>query len=46
MTENLNLTRGLLARLSDLGHALIFDKTKVESIDLGQETEGASGSPA
>ncbi|KAF4453862.1 ubiquinone biosynthesis monooxygenase Coq6 [Fusarium austroafricanum] len=39
MAENLNLTSGLLKRLSELGGVDVFDKTKVESIDLGKETE-------
>ncbi|EKJ79756.1 hypothetical protein FPSE_00036 [Fusarium pseudograminearum CS3096] len=39
MTENLNLASGLLKRLHELGGVDIFDKTKVEGIDLGKETE-------
>ncbi|CAM1506670.1 Fc.00g063110.m01.CDS01 [Cosmosporella sp. VM-42] len=39
MTENLNLTSGLLKRLQELGSVDIFDNTKVEKIDLGEETE-------
>ncbi|KAM5355713.1 hypothetical protein ACJ41O_002359 [Fusarium nematophilum] len=39
MAENLNLTSGLLNRLHELGGVDIFDKTKVEAIDLGEETE-------
>ncbi|KAH7273950.1 putative ubiquinone biosynthesis monooxygenase [Fusarium solani] len=39
MAENLNLTSGLLKRLHELGGVDIFDKTKVENIDLGKETE-------
>ncbi|EWG37020.1 ubiquinone biosynthesis monooxygenase Coq6 [Fusarium verticillioides 7600] len=39
MAENLNLTSGLLKRLQELGGVDVFDKTKVESIDLGKETE-------
>lgn len=39
MAENLNLTSGLLKRLHELGGVDIFDKTKVEKIDLGKETE-------
>ncbi|KAH7170786.1 hypothetical protein EDB81DRAFT_179752 [Dactylonectria macrodidyma] len=39
MIENLNLTSGLLKRLEELGGVDIFDKTKVENIDLGKETE-------
>ncbi|KAI9842040.1 MAG: putative ubiquinone biosynthesis monooxygenase [Sclerophora amabilis] len=39
MTENLNLMSALLARLDDLGGVSIFDKSKVEDIELGSETE-------
>ncbi|KAJ4126572.1 putative ubiquinone biosynthesis monooxygenase [Fusarium oxysporum] len=39
MAENLNLTSGLLKRLQELGGVDVFDNTKVESIDLGKETE-------
>jgi ubiquinone biosynthesis monooxygenase Coq6 len=39
MTENLNLTSGLLSRLDELGGASIFDKTKVENITYGEESE-------
>ncbi len=39
MTENLNLTSALLARLDELGGVSMFDKTKVESIELGSDTE-------
>jgi ubiquinone biosynthesis monooxygenase Coq6 len=39
MIENLNITSGLLKRLEELGGVDIFDKTKVENIDLGKETE-------
>jgi len=38
MTENLNLTRGLLHRLDELGGTTIFDKARVEKIDFGIET--------
>ncbi|KAK3329769.1 hypothetical protein B0H66DRAFT_597333 [Apodospora peruviana] len=38
MTENLNLTSGLLRRLEELGGASIFDNAKVETITFGQET--------
>lgn len=42
MIENLNLTSGLLKRLEELGSVATFDKSKVESISLGEETdEGA-----
>ena len=39
MTENLNLTSGLLKRMNQLGGVDVFDKTKVENIDLGEESE-------
>ncbi|KAF5010383.1 hypothetical protein FDECE_3462 [Fusarium decemcellulare] len=39
MAENLNLTSGLLKRLHELGGVDIFDKIKVDNIDLGKETE-------
>lgn len=39
MTENLNLTSGLLKRLQELGNVDVFDKSKVESIGFGEETE-------
>jgi ubiquinone biosynthesis monooxygenase Coq6 len=39
MTENLNLTSGLLKRLDELGNVAVFDKSRVEKIDLGEETE-------
>ncbi|KAH0544512.1 hypothetical protein FGG08_001411 [Glutinoglossum americanum] len=39
MTENLNLTSALLARLEELGGLTIHDNTRVENINLGQETE-------
>jgi ubiquinone biosynthesis monooxygenase Coq6 len=39
MTENLNLTSALLARIEELGGVSIFDNTKVENIGLGEETE-------
>jgi ubiquinone biosynthesis monooxygenase Coq6 len=39
MTENLNLTSALLARIEELGGVSIFDNTRVENIELGQETE-------
>ncbi|KAK7426176.1 putative ubiquinone biosynthesis monooxygenase [Neonectria magnoliae] len=39
MIENLNLTSGLLKRLDELGGVEIFDKTKVQTIDLGKDTE-------
>ncbi|KAK3393219.1 hypothetical protein B0H63DRAFT_13736 [Podospora didyma] len=40
MTENLNLTSGLLRRLEELGGVSVFDNAKVENISLGEETEG------
>ncbi|KAI1335629.1 hypothetical protein F5Y15DRAFT_409041 [Xylariaceae sp. FL0016] len=39
MVENLNLTRGVLARLDELGAVDSFDGARVESIQFGQETE-------
>lgn len=41
MTENLNLASGLLARIKELGGVTILDNTKVENIELGEETESA-----
>jgi ubiquinone biosynthesis monooxygenase Coq6 len=39
MTENLNLTSALLARIEELSGVSVFDNTKVENIELGKETE-------
>ncbi|KAK2606159.1 putative ubiquinone biosynthesis monooxygenase [Conoideocrella luteorostrata] len=39
MTENLNLTSGLLSRINELGGVSIFDNSKVDKIGLGEETE-------
>ncbi|QPH01088.1 hypothetical protein C2857_005287 [Epichloe festucae Fl1] len=39
MAENLNLTSGLLSRIRELGGVSLFDNSKVEKIDLGEETE-------
>lgn len=39
MTENLNLTSGLLSRIHELGGVSIFDNSKVEDIAFGEETE-------
>lgn len=39
MTENLNLVSALLARVEELGGVEIFDKTRVEGIELGNDTE-------
>lgn len=39
MTENLNLTSALLARIEELSGVSVFDNTKVENIELGEETE-------
>jgi ubiquinone biosynthesis monooxygenase Coq6 len=39
MTENLNLTSALLARLEELGGLTILDNTRVDDIHLGEETE-------
>ncbi|KAK4227470.1 hypothetical protein QBC38DRAFT_188951 [Podospora fimiseda] len=39
MTENLNLTSGLLKRLEELGGVSTFDNTRVENISYGEQTE-------
>ncbi|KAK4191729.1 hypothetical protein QBC35DRAFT_275424 [Podospora australis] len=39
MTENLNLTSGLLKRLDELGGVSTFDNARVEKISYGEETE-------
>ncbi|KAK4673079.1 putative ubiquinone biosynthesis monooxygenase [Podospora pseudopauciseta] len=39
MTENLNLTSGLLKRLEELGGVSTFDNARVENITYGEETE-------
>lgn len=39
MTENLNLTSGLMNRLKELGGVEVFDNCKVDNIGLGEETE-------
>lgn len=39
MTENLNLTSGLLKRMEEVGGADVFDGAKVENITLGQDSE-------
>lgn len=39
MTENLNLTSGLLRRMDELGGAAVFDGAKVENITLGEDGE-------
>lgn len=39
MTENTNLTSALLSRLNSLPSIDIMDKTRVEGIELGKETE-------
>ena len=39
MTENLNLTSGLLKRIEELGSVDIFDNSRVENIGFGEETE-------
>lgn len=39
MTENLNLTSGLLRRLDELGGVDVYDGVKVEEITFGEETE-------
>ena len=40
MTENLNLTSGLLKRLDELGGVSVFGNAKVESISLGEQVGG------
>ena len=39
MTENLNLTSSLLARIEELGGVSVFDNARVDDIQLGEETE-------
>lgn len=39
MTENLNLTSGLLGRLDELGGVSVFDSARVEKIGYGSETD-------
>lgn len=39
MTENLNLTSGLLSRLDEVGGVSVYDNTKVEDINFGEQTE-------
>lgn len=39
MTENLNLTSGLVRRLRELGGVDVFDGAKVGGIELGEETD-------
>ncbi|KAI9802418.1 MAG: hypothetical protein M1825_002802 [Sarcosagium campestre] len=39
MTENLNLTSSLLARLEELGGVQIIDSSSVEGIEFGPDTE-------
>ncbi|KAH7328881.1 hypothetical protein B0I35DRAFT_473539 [Stachybotrys elegans] len=39
MAENANIISGLVKRLEELGGVDVFDKTKVENISLGEETE-------
>lgn len=39
MSENLNVTSALTKRIAELGGVEVLDKTKVESITLGEETE-------
>ncbi|KAK0624702.1 hypothetical protein B0T17DRAFT_492802 [Bombardia bombarda] len=43
MTENLNLTSGLLKRLDQLGGVAVFDSAKVEHISFGAESETEDG---
>lgn len=40
MTENINLTHGLISRIDELGGAEIVDKSRVENIFLGKENSG------
>ncbi|KAK8056166.1 ubiquinone biosynthesis mono0xygenase COQ6 [Apiospora rasikravindrae] len=39
MTENLNLTSGLLRRMDGIGGTDVFDKVKVENITLGEDKD-------
>jgi ubiquinone biosynthesis monooxygenase Coq6 len=39
MTENLNLTSSLLARIEELGSVSVFDNARADDIQFGQETE-------
>lgn len=39
MNENLNLTKGLLKRIEELGGVEVFDNMRVENIELAKETE-------
>ncbi|KAL5621488.1 hypothetical protein BROUX41_006388 [Berkeleyomyces rouxiae] len=39
MTENLNLTQGLLSRIDQLGQVSIFDGAKVVGINYGEKTD-------
>lgn len=39
MTENLNITSGLLRRMDELGGTTVFDSAKVENITLGEDGE-------
>ncbi|KAM0482987.1 hypothetical protein ACHAPX_002431 [Trichoderma viride] len=39
MTENLNITSGLLKRINELGGVDVFDASRVEKITLGEESE-------
>lgn len=39
MTENANLTSGLMGRIKELGGVEIFDQSKVETIAYGEEVE-------
>lgn len=39
MTENLNLTSGLLSRLDELGGVDVYEGAKVEDITFGEDTE-------
>ena len=39
MTENLNLTSGLMKRMKEIGGVDVFDNSKVENIKLGEQSE-------
>ncbi|KAH6606464.1 ubiquinone biosynthesis monooxygenase coq6 [Trichoderma cornu-damae] len=39
MTENLNITSGLLKRINELGGVDVFDNSRVEKITFGEESE-------
>lgn len=43
MTENLNLTSGLLSRLDELGGTVVYDNARVENIAFGQQLTTEDG---